>query len=266
MFYEFTMQHVVLFMLVLTRTSGLVMMAPIYGGSQVPLQIRALLAVVLGLLISPTQSHVEFNFPHSPVELTVMLLGELTVGLMLGLGILILFVGMQLSGQVISQLSGMGLAEVFNPGLETNAPLFAQVMYLLSLTVFVLIGGHRLVMAALLNTFAEIPAGSGTLSATLADTLATMLGASFELGIRAAAPVLTAQLSATLVLGLIGRTLPQLNILLVGFGLSVMVTLVTLSLTLGGAAEVFQDRIDLFIELFHDALRLAPDGTGIFDG
>ena len=82
---------------------------------------------------------------------------------------------------------------------------------MLAVCVFFLLGGHRAAMAGLLDSFHAIPPGSGAAPRSLAEGLSTLVGQSFSLGIRAAAPALTALMLATLVLGLIGRTLPQLK-------------------------------------------------------
>ncbi len=79
------------------------------------------------------------------------------IGLVLGLGIKILLAGIQLAGQIISQLSGLALADVFQPNLGTTVPVFSQLLLYVTLAVFVVLGGHRMVMAALLDTFAVLP-------------------------------------------------------------------------------------------------------------
>ena len=123
---------------------------------------------------------------------------------------------MTLAGELIGQASGLTIAEVFDPALDENVPLFSRLMFLVTVSVFVCLGGHRMVMAGLLDTFRTIPPGSGAIPGSLAEGFVTLVSQSFSLGIRAAAPAVTALLLATLILGLIGRTLPQLNVLTLG--------------------------------------------------
>jgi flagellar biosynthetic protein FliR len=93
---------------------------------------------------------------------------------------------------------------------------------------------------------------------SLGHTFVLLLAQSFSLAVRAAAPVVTALLLSTLVMGLISRTLPQLNILAVGFGLNSMLAFGVLGLTLGGAAWVFQNQIESVLELLLEALHVPP--------
>jgi flagellar biosynthetic protein FliR len=77
---------------------------------------------------------------------------------------------------------------------------------------------------------------------------------SFIVGVRAAAPAMVALLSSVLILGLISRTLPQLNVIAVGFSLNAMVMLAVLSLSLGGVVWAFQDEVGPTLALLRDAL------------
>ena len=256
---EFNVEKFLLFTLVLTRISGLTMTAPIYGTKDVPMQVRALLAVALALLITPTQWGVAIDYPGTMVNYVVFMAGELLVGLCLGLGIVVLFSGIQLAGGLIGRIGGLLLADVFDPNAEAEIPLFSRVLFLVSMAVFVCIGGHRIVMAGLLDTFATIPPGSGAVPSSIGATFVVLLQESFALGVRAAAPVAAALLLSMLVLGLIGRTLPQLNILMVGFGLNSMLAFAMFSLTIGAAVWVFQDQIEptmaALLEALHAPLR-----------
>jgi flagellar biosynthetic protein FliR len=252
---QLDLEKFLLFTLVLTRVSGLTMTAPIYGTNDVPMQVRALLAVALALLITPTQWHVAVEYPRTTINYLVFIGGELIIGLCLGLGIVILFSGIQLAGQLVGRIGGLMLADVFDPGAEESVPVFSRLLFLVTLAVFVCIGGHRMVMAGLLDTFQTIPPGSGAPADSIAEALVVLVSQSFSLAIRASVPVVTALLLSTLVMGLISRTLPQLNILMVGFGMNSMLCFATFSLTLGAAAYVFQEQVEPALEILLDALH-----------
>lgn len=244
-----------LFTLVLTRVSGLTVTAPIYGSQEVPMQVRALLAFALALLIVPTQWDVPLAYPGTMLNYLVFVGAELLVGLCLGLGITILFSGIQLAGTVIGQVGGLMVANILDPSAGEQVSLFSRLLHLLAMVVFVSIGGHRMVMAGLLDTFQSIPPGSAAIPVSMAHTLVALLTQSFVLGVRAAAPAVVAILLSTLVMGLIGRTLPQLNILAVGFGLNSMLTFGVLAIALGAGVMVFQDQVEPTITMLLDALH-----------
>jgi flagellar biosynthetic protein FliR len=250
----FLVGRFMLFTLVLARTSALVMTAPVFGTLALPRQVRALLAVMLTLLIMPVHIGASLVPMESIAEYGRLLLNEVLIGLLLGLGITILFSGIQVAGQIVSQMSGLSLADVFNPGFDEDVSVFSQLFYFLTIAVFVAIGGHRMVMGALLDTFAWAPPGHAALGSDFVAVLTSVATQSFALGIRAVAPILTALLLSTLVLGLISRTLPQINIIAVGFGINSMLTLGMLFLSLGTVAWAFQESTTDVLERLQEVI------------
>lgn len=245
----------ILFALVFARVAGLTMTAPIFGTKDAPMQVRVLLAVAFALLIAPIEWHAAAIPFGSLANLVAMLAVEVAIGACLGLGVLVLIHSMTLAGEMIAQASGLGIAEMFDPTIEENVSQFSRLMFLAAVTIFLCIGGHRMVMAGLLDTFQTIPPGNGVPPGTLADGFTTLVAMSFSLGVRVAAPVVTSLLLATLVLGLIGRTLPQLNIFALGFGLNSLLAFAALALTFGAAAWTFQDQIQPAMQTIFDALK-----------
>ena len=245
----------VLFTLVLARVGGLTMTAPIYGTRDVPLHVRGLLAAALAMLIFPTQWHATIECPGTVPSYLVLVVGEAIIGACLGLGLLTLIHSMTLAGELIEQTSGLKLSEAFDPALDQDVPLFSRLLFLVTVSVFVCLGGHRLVMAGLLDTFRTIPPGGAGFPASVAQGFVTLVSLSFQLGVRAAAPAVTALLLASLILAVVGRTLPQLNVLSVGLGLNAMLAFAALGLTLGAAAWAFQDQIQPALETIFDALK-----------
>jgi flagellar biosynthetic protein FliR len=237
------LEKFLLFALVLTRTSGLMMTLPAFGTSDIPIQIRASLAVALALVITPTQWAVTIVYPGCLANFLVLVGGELLIGFTLGLGVVVLFSGIQLAGETIGRTSGEMAADVLDPTSGESVPVFSQLLYSLTVAMFLCLGGHRIVVGALLDTFQSLPPGQAILPDGLVSTLVTLVWQSFALGIRSAAPVVAALLLSNVVLGLIGRTLPQLNILALGFGFNSLVTYGVLAMSLGGAVWIFQDQL-----------------------
>lgn len=234
-------QQFLIFLLVLTRIGSLLMAMPVLGSSSVPMQVRAFLAVGVSLLITPLQSHVPVEDPGNLVNLAVILAREAVLGLSLGLAIMILLSGMQLAGQVMSQMSGMSLAEVTDPTFDNSVPIFSHLLEMLATATFFAIGGHRQLISALLGSFEWMPAGSGKLPDNLVAALAEVTGRSFELGIRASAPVMVSLLLAILVVALVSRTLPQLNSMAIGMNFNAIIVLAVMAFCMGFAVWIFHD-------------------------
>lgn len=247
-----------IFTLVLVRIAALAAIAPFFGSAEVPLRVRALLAVAISALVVPLEIDKAMAAPATTTAFLIAAGAEALVGLTLGLGVLVLFSAVNVAGQMISQASGMQMAEVFDTGGETQLPVLSKLLFWVTLAVFVTIGGHRHVLAALLDTFEWMPPGQGMVTASVGSAMTSILSQSFVLGVRAAAPAMMALVLATLILGLAGRTLPQLNVMSLGFSLNTLVTLGAICLALGTAAWTFQEPLEPVLESLSDALR-SPD-------
>jgi flagellar biosynthesis protein FliR len=237
-----------IFVLVLTRLGSLLMTLPVVGTAMVPWQVRALLAIGISLILTPLYWGLPIPPPENLLALGILLAKESLLGLSLGLAVMILLSGMQLAGQIVSQTSGMTLADVVNPNFDTTVPLFSQILEMLALAIFFVVGGHRQVMDALLRSFAWMPPGHGRLPDNLVDALSAITAHSFEVGVRASAPVMVALLLATLVVALISRTLPQLNAVAVGLNFNSLIVLGVFAFSLGAAAWIFQEELDPVVE------------------
>ena len=248
-------QQLLVFLLVLTRLSGLIMVAPIFGPRNAPFQVRVFLVLVLAMIAAPLHWTASIAVPGNLIAMAVMLGREAALGLSLGLAITIFFSGMQLSGTIIGQMSGLQLAEAFDPNFDSSVPIFGQLLDLLALAIFVALGGHRRVTGALMDTFRWRPPGSDDFPLSIVDTLTSVTAESFIIGIRAAAPVMIALMLSILILGLLSRTLPQLNIFAVGFNLNALLVLATLAFSLATITVLVEQQADEILKSFQESMR-----------
>ena len=244
----------------LRSVGGMVVVAPLYSSVTAPWQVRALVAIALAVLITPVQPGVIGTIAAAPAACLVAVAVEFSLGLALGLGVTMLLAAAELAGQLVAQVSGLSLAEVLDPEHDAGLPVMAKLMSLFTVAIYLLVGGHRWLMAGLLGTFAAIPPGSGRFHDGLFESLLALMGESFSLALSTAAPALVAVLLATIILGMIGRTLPQLNILSVGFGLNTIAALATLALTFGSVAWLFENELRPAISLMLRAGRVGASG------
>lgn len=248
-----------LFVLVLGRVGALVATAPILGAPALPMRVRALLALALTMVILPLVNVGPSVLAAPPAELLRMMVAELLAGALLGLGVTILISGAQVAGQVVSQLSGMSFGDVINPAFNEEASLFSQLFYFVTLAVFVSIGGHMLMVQALLDTYTWAPPGGVHWGESYADALIDLLSLSFNLGVRGAAPLMVALFLATVVLGLVSRTLPQINAMVVGFNINTLLTLGIMMVCMGSLAMGFQEPLADNLVHLQEVIRDAAD-------
>ena len=178
--------------------------------------------------------------PTEWVGLTTAALGEMMIGVTLGLGAAIVFVGIEMGGTLISRHMGTALANVFNPLFESSAPAVGQFYSFVALMVFLGMNGHHGLLRILIGTFRDVPLMEGGLNAGAMLGVLRMMGDAFVVGFKVAAPVMVSLLLVTVALGFIARTVPQVEVLIAGFPLNVGVGLVVAVVTLGAMAGFFQ--------------------------
>lgn len=244
-----------LFLLILSRVAGMMLAAPVFSLVEVPPQVRALLTLAISLILTPTQIGQLPAAPNNLLDLAVFLAMEFLIGLSLGLGISILLAGLQMAGQILGLTSGMSLADVVNPNFDANLPLFSQALHMLGLAVYLVIGGHRLLFRGLLSTYFSVPPGTAAFHEDLTHTLVTLMGESMSLGIRIAAPAAVALLLATIVLGLLGRTLPQLNLLAIGLNLNSLLAVMMMVAATSTMAWAAQEMLEPTVETLTESIR-----------
>lgn len=247
------------FVLILTRVGGIVILAPVFGSSDLPVQFRALFAFALSILILPTQWDVQIGEARNLTAFSVLLAAELVIGLSLGMGIYIFFNGLGLAGELVGQIGGLTAAQIFDPISGDQSPILSRAFNYLGVVVFAAIGGLTVLLSAMLDTFETLPLGEGIVQVSIGYSLVQLVSLSFALAIRVAAPVLVSVLVVMLVMGLLSKSLPQLNIMSVGFGINSMVMFGVLSLSIGAGIWCFQERILDAFQILFDGLHAHVD-------
>jgi flagellar biosynthetic protein FliR len=210
------------------RAAGATMTAPVFGEVAVPKRLRALLAVVIALAVVgrvPAGTVV----PDEWLGLALSLAGEVAVGVLIGYAARLVFVGVELGAMHVGQQMGVALAEAYDEQAADSAGAVRRLFWVLALVIFLALGGHREIVAAVLRTFQVVPLAGFAPGQAVLGAVVALLGASFALAIKVAAPVLIAMLLATVAMGLLQRTFPQLHIFSTGFPVRAMLGLVVLA-------------------------------------
>ena len=241
------------FLLVGVRVLAMVLAAPVLGSRQIPLRIRIVASLLVALVALPLISlPVDLSFQGT--GLLTAVLSEVVIGTTLGLGVLIIYSAAEAAGAMLGQMAGLQL-DTFS-GAETNGQsTLARMFAILSAAIFVLIGGPEMLIGSVLGSFHAIPLGASIDPQNLLDLTITLLQQSLALSVRAVAPAMGAILVATVVIGMVSRSLPQINTLQVGLSSNLVIMMLALFLTLGGCIWLFMDDIQSSIHLLRNVLQ-----------
>jgi flagellar biosynthetic protein FliR len=207
-----------------------------------------LLALMVAMVVTPL---VMSNATPMPPHLAGVVIGvakELLLGLLFGTAVMMIVTSLQIGGQVISSLSSMDVAQAADPTTQETVTVISQMFSWVAMALFLTLGGHRVVLGACLDSFALYPAGGVLAEEHWLLHLHEMLRHSVSVGMRAAAPPAIALLLANFVTALIGRTLPQLNIMAIGFSLNVTIMILVLTMSMASIGWVFQNELVEWVE------------------
>jgi len=161
----------------------------------------------------------------------------------MGMALSLVFVAAQWAGEMIGQQMGLNLSEVFDPQFGSSGSVLGEMYFMLTLVVFLLVRGHHAMLAGVRDSFTALPLMSVGVDRNVFDTTIGLLGGATVLAIRLAAPMLVTMLIVDLVLGLIGRTMPQMNVMSAGLTLRAVVGLVVVILGIALTASVLNNAV-----------------------
>ena len=228
--------------LVLFRVSGLVVTAPLYGSSAIPVRVRAAFTMVVAAMIFPV---IKQQAPADLTLATVIMSGvaEFMIGAIIGTSLTILLMTALVAGTMIGQQAGLAFSQVVDPLTDLRTSILAQVYSVVATLLFLMIGGHRAAMAALLDTYRAVPLLSFRPGESVVLLMIEMLTGAFVAGIRVAGPVVIALFLTETAVGFLSRTMPQLNIMSVGFTIRLFVALAVAGLSITASEGILTDAI-----------------------
>lgn len=237
-----------LFLLVFARFTGLMVSAPIIGSANFPNTAKIGLSALAAMLVTPVLPALAEPLPDAGLAFALMGASDFLIGLLIGFALTLVFAAIQVGGQIMDMQTGFGMMNVFNPALETQFPIFGFFLFILAVMYMLMAGGHRLMIWALAKTFDHVPPGGLRADADLFWQMAALGRVMFVDGLMIAAPVATAMLLAYLTMGLLGRVVPQIQLFVVGFPVTIATGLFVVAFSIG----VYTDLID---DMFHRAFR-----------
>jgi flagellar biosynthetic protein FliR len=254
-----------IFMLLFTRMSAMMVTAPIYSNVQVPIRVRVSLGLMLALLLLPLQFRGMPNDPYwelplkmgtlpemvlqSPWALALAILGELIAGLILGFITNLIIHAIQFAGYMIGLQMGFGMDQVYDPNSGGQITSLALILTAMATISFLLIDGHHLVVIAIAKSFDVVPPGSFLFTPRLQDHFLSAYDGMLTIVFTLLLPVLGILLLAELALAIMNRVMPQMNVFVAGFPVKIGIGILTIFLGLPLMMAYFMDLFRNWIQV-----------------
>jgi flagellar biosynthetic protein FliR len=202
-------------LLIFLRIGGMIMTLPVFDGKSIPILFKAGLALAMSIVLLPV-----LNLGLTPVAVLSAVfglgaLGEILIGAIMGFSIKLLFAGVQLAGQLAGFQMGIGIANVFDPVTSAQVSVIGQFNNLLAMLIFLVINAHHAFLRGVAESFRIVPPLGTYVGAGPAGALIDAAGNLFIIAVQVGAPVIVALMLSNIALGIMARTVPQMNVFFV---------------------------------------------------
>jgi len=241
-----------LFLLVMIRTSGIFIFSPFFSSQNIPNIAKIGLTMAISILISLTLSN---PIDLKLLPLIIVIFKELLVGIIIGYISYAFFSAFYVMGQIIDMKIGFGMANVIDPQNRVQIPLMGNFYYILSFLVFLGLNGHHRIILALKDSYNYIPINSFSYSETMMNLVIDILTKSFEIGLKLSMPIIVVIFISDIVLGILSKTIPQLNVFVVGMPFKILVGLVFILVGIPIFFNSIDGMLDLIVNYIYKLIK-----------
>ncbi len=242
-----TDKNAITFILLFTRISGFFAFMPFFSHASISVSIKTALALYLTILFFPVAklSGIDINTSN----ILFFIVSELFIGFISGLLLNLAFSALSLAGGQISMIMGFSMATVFDPLSSSNTPLVSNALTLIAFLIFLSFNGHHLILIFLSHTIDSITLGSFYPNSNLSDYLITGVAAMFKVGLILAFPIIALSLLSDIIFGMLMKTMPQFNLLVVGFPIKIFLSVLVLTAVLSSMMSIFKNDFLKYFEI-----------------
>lgn len=229
--YELMQNHAAVFFLILTRVSGIFMIAPFFGSINIPIYIRVGSTLAISVVLFPVVDQMtNIAVPMTVAGYALAVITELGVGWLIGFVAYISFSAIHMAGTLLDMQVGFSIVNVVDPTSGQQIPLLGSFLYNLGIIIFLVTNGHHVIITALFDSFRAVPILNASYHLSLTNIIVDFTASIFVTGVKIALPVLFAILLTNIGLGVLARTMPQMNVFVVGIPLQIGIGVFVLSI------------------------------------
>jgi flagellar biosynthetic protein FliR len=237
-------------MLVFVRILGLLFTAPFFDSESVPAPARLSLGFVISILIFPLVYTFIPAVSNDFIQYSLTAIGEALIGVAIGFMLAICFSVYQLAGQLFTVQMGFGASEVFDPLTQESLPIIGQFLYIMAILVFLALNGPALVIKEIYHSF-ELISFEKFINGKYLDSpygIISIFADMFMVSVRISLPIIATLLIVTVAMGLLSKAAPQMNLLMVGFPVSIMVSFIFIILIIPNLINFIGDYLDVMFK------------------
>lgn len=234
----------------LTRILGLLVAAPVFNTAAVPNVVVLVFGLAIGFAVMPVLPPMPDIPAGSWIGLAIIL-QQFLIGVFMGFTVRVVFLAVDLAGDLIGLQMGLSFAVFYDPRGTGNTPVITEFLGLLTSLLFLAMNGHLLLLQALAESFVLLPVGTAPFAAKGIGVMLAWAGTLFSAGVLISLPLVAAVLIANIAMGVLSRVAPQLNLFAVGFPVTLAAGFVVMMISM----PYFGAAVGHLFEQGFDALR-----------
>jgi flagellar biosynthetic protein FliR len=227
-----TIEKVIVFVLVFTRIGAIITTAPVLGSPSVPVRVKIGLAFIMTFVFFPFAGSYQEVVKWGQIELFFALAREILLGITVGFVSNLIFSGINLAGQLMGFQMGFAIVNVMDPLNQTQVSVISQFLGLASLILFITVNGHYWFIEAIAESFNFLRLGEANLSNFIIRDVMKAGAELFVIALKIGAPLFAIIIAINVGLGIVARTVPQMNVFIVGFPRTIGAGLIGIGVTL----------------------------------
>lgn len=240
--FEITLSQFKVYFLITARMSGIFLIAPVIGSRNTPTLAKVGFSFFMALILYPIIKKPAI-IPDELFTYAGMVIKEVAVGIIIGFFAILAFVAVQFAGHLMDLQIGFGIVNIIEPQSGSQVSLIAQFAYLFAILIFLLFNGHHILINAVMTSYDTVPLAGFVFKGKILESLNAMTTQMFTVGIKIAMPVLAVLFLAEVSMAFVARTVPQINVFIVGFPIRIALGLVFTGLSLPFFVYVFKGAI-----------------------
>lgn len=217
----------IVLLLVFVRMSSLFVVTPIFGRREMPAYLKIGLAFFCSYILVPLMGNVQVEYSNL-LTFAVIVGKEFLTGIIIGFVSFLVFSALYVAGQIIDMQIGFGMVNVLDPTMNTQVPLIGNFIYILTTLFFLTIDGHHMLLSALYKSYSVLPINGFDFTEAMVNNITAIFAEVFVIGFKISIPAIAAALLTEVALGILSRTVPQMNVFIVGIPLKIGIGLLTL--------------------------------------
>ena len=231
------------FLFVFFRVGALILFVPVLGSRQVPASMKIGLILFTSIVIFPLVQARPLPEPQGIFDLAVFLLSDVTIGLGIAYITRLIFAAVQIAGTVVDFQMGFGVVNVIDPQTDTQVSVTAQFHNIVAVLIFLVVDAHHFILQAIVESFFIINPAEINFSSLTPEYMLYLFSGTFTTAVKIAAPIMAILFVLSVGLGLVARTVPQMNVFIVGFPLQIGVGLLMVGLSLSFFSVLVQQQM-----------------------